>query len=258
MATTRVKGDGFTHLVIQRAGTLPNSRLHIYIEGDGTPWVGNFPSEDPTPHNALALRLANKDSSDIAYVGRPCYFGLANEKECQPKFWTSHRYGDDVVASMASVIKRVRQSRHTEIVLIGHSGGGVLAALLETRVVGVVGVITVGANLDIDRWTQHHNYDPLTGSINPLMQERDPNIPHLQLIGKADNVVPTSISTQYSALHTNVELMEFDGFDHVCCWEKQWPTILSAFSNRLNECQNRIPVDRLRSSYLGVARPKPE
>ena len=234
MATTWLTGEGFTHLVIQRAGSLPDSRLHIYIEGDGTPWRGNIPNVDPTPHNALALRLANKDSSDIAYVGRPCYFGRANEKECQPKFWTSHRYGDDVVTSMASAIKRVRQPKHTEIVLIGHSGGGVLAALLESRVIGVVGVITVGANLDIDRWTQHHHYDPLTGSINPSMQERDPNIPHLQLVGKADNIVPASINSQYSGSHPNVELLVLDGFGHVCCWEEQWPTILSAFSNRLN------------------------
>ena len=74
MTVLQVEGNGFSHLVIQRSGSPPGSRLHVYIEGDGIPWHGNFPSADPTPHNTLALRLASLDPNDIAYVGRPCYF----------------------------------------------------------------------------------------------------------------------------------------------------------------------------------------
>ncbi len=233
MVVSQVDGDGFTHLVIQRSGFLPDSRLHVYIEGDGIPWSGRYPSADPTPRNALALRLANQDSTDIAYVGRPCYFGLTNTVQCKPKYWTSHRYGEEVIRSMAAAIQRIRQPQHTEIVLIGHSGGGVVAALLETRIDGVVGVITVGANLDIGKWTQHHHYDPLTGSLNPAEQERNSNIPHLQLVGGTDEIVPVFITDRFSQDQPNVERVIRDNFDHVCCWEEQWSDILSKFSASL-------------------------
>ena len=233
MTVSQVEGNGFSHLVIQRSGSPPGSRLHVYIEGDGIPWYGNFPSADPTPHNTLALRLASLDPSDIAYVGRPCYFGIANAEECHPRYWTSHRYGEEVLRSMASAIQQIRHPRHQEVLLIGHSGGGALVALLEPRLEGVVGVITIGANLDIERWAQHHHYDPLTGSLNPVEQTRDPDIPHLQLVGGSDKTVPAYSGDNYSRIQPNVELVVFDDFDHVCCWEEQWPVILSEFSARL-------------------------
>ena len=118
----------------------------------------------------------------------------------------------------------------TSIVLIGHSGGGVLAALLESRVDDVTGVISIGANLDIDAWTELHEYDQLTGSLNPIAQAKQENIPHLQLVGGRDAKVPLEISKHYSELKSNVNLVVYRDFDHVCCWEKEWPAILAKFS----------------------------
>lgn len=234
MTVREVQGSEFHHLVIERAGKTSGNTLHLYIEGDGVPWSGNLPSADPTPYDTLTLRLASGDASDFAYIGRPCYFRIEADRDvCYPRYWTSHRYGEEVLRSMAGVIRNIRQPRHTEIVLIGHSGGGVLAALLEGRVDGVVGVITIGANLDIDKWAQHHDYDPLTGSLNPAAQTRDPVIPHLQLTGKIDETVPTFTSENYARNQPNVELRIFDDFDHVCCWEESWPEILSEFSASL-------------------------
>ena len=50
-----------------------------------------------------------------------------------------------------------------EVTFVGYSGGGVLAVLIAERLDNVAGVITVGANLDTDAWTEHHGYLPLTG-----------------------------------------------------------------------------------------------
>lgn len=233
MTMREVEGSGFNHLVIQRMGSPPGTRLHVYIEGDGIPWRGNLPSADPTPRNTLALRLANLDSADVAYIGRPCYFGIDAHRNCFPKYWTSDRYGEEVLQSMASVIRRVRQPQHIEIVLIGHSGGGTLAALLESRVDGVVGIISIAANLDTDEWTRHHGYDGLTGSLNPAAQERVTDSLHLQLVGGKDRTVPAYTSENYAALHANVDRVVFEDFDHVCCWEEEWPAILADFSSRI-------------------------
>jgi len=233
MTVREVDGDEFRHLLIERLGAPSGRRLHVYIEGDGIPWSGNLPSADPTPRNTLALRLASRDENDIAYIGRPCYFGHNGDTRCHPKYWTSHRYGEEVIGSMVSAVERARQARHSEIVLIGHSGGGTLAALLESRIEGVVGVITIAANLDTDAWTESHGYDPLAGSLNPIRQARNPAILHLQFVGGRDTTVPAASSVNYSRIQPNVERFEFEEFDHVCCWEAEWRGILHEASTRL-------------------------
>lgn len=230
MTLQDIEGDGFDHVIARRWSSSRTEQLHIYIEGDGIPWVGHYPNTDPTPRNMLALRLAVLDPGDTVYLGRPCYFGNNDAVNCRPRFWTSHRYGDAVLESLAVAIENVRESRHKSVILIGHSGGGVLAALLESRVTGVDGIISIGANLDIDKWTDLHDYDRLSGSLNPVHEPKDPDIPHLQLVGGRDTTVPTSVSGDFARLKPNVELVVYPEFDHVCCWEEAWPGILSGFA----------------------------
>ena len=133
---------------------------------------------------------------------------------------------------MAAAIEQLRSPSYPDVVLIGHSGGGVLAELLESEVDGVIGVITVAANLDVDAWARHHGYDSLDGSINPMTQPRSGDIPHLQYIGVDDDVVPPVTAEEYARSHAGVELIERPGFGHVCCWERVWPEILRDASDR--------------------------
>lgn len=228
-----VTGDGFRHLVYRRFVPSGSERLHIYIEGDGIPWVGNLPSADPTPRNVLALRLAAGDPHDIAYIGRPCYFQVPTPGKCTAKYWTSDRYGEDVIRSMASVVEQVREPSHREIVLFGHSGGGTIAALLESRIDDVVAVVTIAANLDVERWTAQHEYDPLDGSLNPVNEPTDPTIPKYQLVGRADHNVPLQTVVHYGDDRQNVELRIYDDFDHACCWEQEWGSFLAELDRAL-------------------------
>ena len=235
MSVRLIDGAGFRHAVFEREAVPGSERLHVYIEGDGIPWNHREPNDDPTRRNTLALRLANLDDNDIAYVGRPCYFGLVDDGGCSSDYWTSHRYGEAVVASMAAVIIQLRERRHAGIVLIGHSGGGALAALLESKLTDVVAVVTIGANLDIEAWAEHHGYDPLDGSINPIDLTRKGSIPHLQLIGALDQNVPPSTVRRYAETQPGVEARVFDEFDHVCCWEERWPALIGAFEAKLTD-----------------------
>jgi pimeloyl-ACP methyl ester carboxylesterase len=233
-----VDGDGFSHMIARRWSSPASDQLHIYIEGDGIPWVGHYPSSDPTPRNMLALRLATIDPGDIVYLGRPCYFGNADAEYCHPKYWTSHRYGEAVLRSMAVAIESVREPRHENIILVGHSGGGVLAALLESRVNGVVGVVSIGANLDIDKWADWHSYDRLQGSLNPVVENKDRDIRHLQLVGGRDTTVPSATSAAFSRTKPNVEMVVYPDFDHVCCWEEEWPNVLRDFQSGISSNQS--------------------
>ena len=125
-----VMGAGFQHVLFWRNGG-PNKTLHVYLGGDGTPVNAGRPAKDPTPRNPLMLRLMLLDPDPAVYVGRPCYHGLAATAGCSGDLWTTARYSESVVSSLAAAIRRIMMSRGYErISLFGHSGGGTLAMLL--------------------------------------------------------------------------------------------------------------------------------
>ena len=69
--------------------TKASKPLRVYIEGDGYTWKNNRePSDNPTPINPLALKLARLDSAaNILYLARPCQFvKLSLESHCTPYF----------------------------------------------------------------------------------------------------------------------------------------------------------------------------
>jgi hypothetical protein len=69
MATARQRGRlrhhrhirrSFRHVVLDKPGH-PSRVLHVYLDGDGTPWDGNTAAVDPTPRNTLVLGLMRLD-----------------------------------------------------------------------------------------------------------------------------------------------------------------------------------------------------
>jgi len=221
----RRSGDGFLHhVVVQPAAD--RGELHVYIEGDGTPWIrGTAVAKDPTPKKPLALRLMRRDPAFSAYVGRPCYFGV-EDPACTPALWTSRRYSKEVVSSMHAVIRRLLDEHGAKkLVLIGHSGGGTLAVLLAPGFDETAGVITIGANLDVAAWTAYHGYTPLEPvELAPL----PPRIRQLHLAGGRDRNVPPRLAEQ-AAERLGGQLAVTSRFDHDCCWERRWPEILRYF-----------------------------
>ena len=69
---------------------------------------------------------------------------------------------------MTDIIKqKMKKGAYQNLVIIGHSGGGTLAALLACEFPVTPTLITLAANLDIQRWAEIHSWSPLTGSQNP-------------------------------------------------------------------------------------------
>jgi len=204
--------------------------LHVYIEGDGTPWIrGTGIAADPTPKKPLTLRLMKRDRAFSAHVGRPCYFGV-QDAACTPAMWTSRRYSPEVVTSMRAVIRKLLDEHGAKkLVLIGHSGGGTLAVLLAPRFEETIGVITIGANLDVAAWTAFHGYTPLADSLNPVeLAPLPPRIRQLHLAGGRDRNVPPKLAEK-AAERLGSRLAVTSRFDHDCCWERRWPEILRYF-----------------------------
>jgi pimeloyl-ACP methyl ester carboxylesterase len=228
MESSEIVGGGFTHQVFQlvRPG---DSRLYVFIEGDGSPWVnaGTRVASDPTPRNPLALRLAALTPGSVLYLGRPCYFGYANQASCSIELWTSARYSETVIVSMVETLEGfAMQHNLNEIVLVGYSGGGTLAVLMAPRLSVPPRVITIAANLDVEAWTRAHGYLPLDGSLNPADEPQLPaRIAEVHLVGARDLNVPRSTVSRYLDRVPPASVWEFSDFDHACCWEREWPDI---------------------------------
>ncbi len=225
-----VKGGAFPLRVYlspgARAGHGP---LHLYLEGDGRPWIGGrYIAADPHGRNPVAFELMLEDSAPSAYVQRPCYH-LAPEGPCDPELWTHGRYSETVVSSLEKGIERVAAlgGSNRGLVLIGYSGGGALARLLASRLEGVRALVTVAANLDIEAWADHHGFEPLTSSLNPVGEPPLPaDLPQVHWLGGRDTNVPAELMPATLRDQPGVRVEVIPDFDHVCCWVDRWPELL--------------------------------
>jgi pimeloyl-ACP methyl ester carboxylesterase len=227
MSRSVVAAGGFRSLVYMRAGPVPQEEpLTIFIEGDGVPWVGGRePSLDPTTGDPLALKLLGATPPPTAYVTRPCYNDMSAPR-CTPERWTMERYSDEIVSSMKDVVRQAaEQANARRVVLVGYSGGGVLAVLIAERLDNVAVVVTVGANLDVDSWTRQHGYLPLTGSLNPAASTAQHRWPETHLYGARDENVPPATTDAYFKRFPSARRQIVEANDHVCCWVEQWPEL---------------------------------
>jgi hypothetical protein len=244
-----VTGTPYHHIIYANAlaqrirGDEP---LAIFLEGDGRPWgrpglEGLAPATDPTTGRPLALELLGRTPMAAAYITRPCYHQLDPER-CNSSAWTMERYAAPMVESLASAINTYA-ARHgaPSLLLIGYSGGGTLAVLLAERLSRVAGVITIGANLDVPAWTQHHRYLPLSGSLNPAASTARHPWPELHLQGGQDEAVPAWTTNQYFTLYPQAQRWELPSYDHVCCWREDWPQLLSQARARLAASSSSLP-----------------
>jgi len=230
MEEVALRGGPFRHRTWFRDATPATAReLHVYLDHDGTPWLRrDTVAADPTPRNPLALRLMAQDDAPGLYLGRPCHF-TNDDAACNPRVWTHQRYGVPVVDSMVHALRSFLAIRRFDrVVLIGYSGGGTLALLMADRMPEVASVITVAGNLDVAGWAALHGYSPLAGSLDPMLRVRRA-LParEFHLVGTRDDNVAPALAAGYAKHFADATLVEIADFDHVCCWVRDWRTLLT-------------------------------
>jgi dienelactone hydrolase len=206
--------------------------LTIYIEGDGLAWLNSStPSDDPTPMDPLALKLALRDDAPSAYLARPCQYAADDRKKsCAQKYWTHSRFSEEVIQSGNQAIDQIKHKfAAKKLVLVGYSGGGAVAALIAARRLDVARLITIAGNIDHLAWTRKYHLSPLSGSLNPAdewiyLQ----HIPQTHFIGGKDEVIGGYVARSYAS-HFPADLQPsivvVPQYDHHCCWVDNWPAL---------------------------------
>jgi pimeloyl-ACP methyl ester carboxylesterase len=115
------------------------------------------------------------------------------------------------------------------IILIGYSGGGTVAALVAAKRTDVIRLITVAAILDVKQWVRQKSLTPLYGSLNPADEwNKLASIPQTHWVGAKDRVVPKEVAfafAQHFPKTQKPEIISVPDFDHACCWATDWNSL---------------------------------
>lgn len=212
------------------AGGTPAGHLVVYIEGDGLAWrTPDWPSDDPTPTHPLALHLASVHPSDTprAWLARPCQYVDAAHTGCPVALWTSARQGSEALRLGHQALNEIKRRLGARtLTLVGHSGGGTLAALLMSERADVTHLVTVAGNIDLAHWVALHRLSPQRDSFDPAdrtgtLQGRSQR----HLAGGRDQVVPPSVAQAFAnrfppGLRPAVEVLPLA--EHEAGWQALW------------------------------------
>ena len=179
--------------------TDPGQPLKVYIEGDGHSFnLRGQPTSDPTPQSVFLREIAAQDTSpNVLYLARPCQYLMS--KKCSQKDWTSGRFSKEIIDSMDDAISQMmKKAKTSNAILIGYSGGGMVASLIAVRHPDQIKkLMTIAGVLDHEKWTSYHGDQPLTDSINltPYL-ETFKTIPQVHFVGKKDMTVPWKMTQE--------------------------------------------------------------
>lgn len=212
----------------------PGAPVTVYIEGDGFAWQSiSEPSNDPTPTDPLALRLAARDpASNVVYLARPCQFEGIRSTYCGVDDWTGARFSRRVVDAYDMALSRIlEETSATQLHLVGYSGGSVVALLAATARRDVLDVRTVAGNIDTHAWTELHDLTPMKLSRNPADSSAMlAAIPQMHFVGADDDIVPRSVAESYRNRFGNPECVAIKTVheaDHHRGWVAQWEDLLT-------------------------------
>jgi len=114
--------------------TCKDKTANIYIEGDGLSWItSHTPSNNPTPINPVALKLALQDKNPcIIYIARPCQY--INNYKCKTIIWTNKRFSTKIIKSYNEALNNIKKKyKISSYTLFGYSGGGAIATILAAK-----------------------------------------------------------------------------------------------------------------------------
>ncbi|MFN3521648.1 MAG: hypothetical protein ACK4YQ_05325 [Phenylobacterium sp.] len=199
--------------------------LTVVIEGDGAAHDRRGrPTADPTPRRAASLEIARAwPGGPRAWLGRLCQYGARADPACTPADWTTGRFSPTAVAAADAAIDQLKaRAGAAQVLLVGWSGGGVMAVLVAARRDDVAGLVTLAAPLDLGGWTARQGLTGLADSLDPAGLPPMPQIPQAHVFGSFDTTVPPdpakAVAHRLAGPAGRVVVWPER---HACCWARR-------------------------------------
>jgi len=147
---------------------------------------------------SVSLSLARRVTSDtVVYLARPCQFlfGAPSAGQCvDPLQWTKGRYSDNQLTLIEDAIRQTIGRVDTALVVVGHSGGGVIALRLAQRArLPIHCTVTLASPIDIKAWQRHHQTNVALDITDPAdLADTSASMRAIFLFGAEDQTVPPS------------------------------------------------------------------
>ena len=114
--------------------------------------------------------------------------------KCQLKDWTTERFAAKHVDALLRAFARTVPPG-SQVTLLGHSGGGVMALQLAGRLgdkVAIRKIVMTGTPVDVNEWTRANGFSDLTveNYLDSLRALAARTVPVFALFGDLDSVVP--------------------------------------------------------------------
>jgi pimeloyl-ACP methyl ester carboxylesterase len=188
----------YDHIFTASKITQPTKMTRIYIEGDGFAYITPVqPSPDPTPLKPMFAALATQDpAANVIYIGRPCQYGHTT---CVMADWTTDRFSQKNMNKISDTIQTLQQKHNLhELELVGYSGGAYFATILAAQRCDVIGLRSLGGNLNVTAFTELHQIDTLRTSGDALMRLHAlREVPQLHLVSRDDTIIPPQLVQGY-------------------------------------------------------------
>ena len=224
-------GDGWVRFEVAAVGrplaaAMPSelgtaSPLVVVIEGDGAGHDRRGgAAADPTPTRPVGLEIARAWPGGAAWLARPCQF--VTDPACRPADWTTSRFDARALAQMNAGLDALKARAGADrLILVGWSGGGVIAALAARARSDVAGLVTLAAPLDVGAWTASRGLTPLSG-LDPARIEAPLNLPQVHALGALDPVVrpQTARETARRWAGPRGQVVTWPE-RHDCCWTRR-------------------------------------
>jgi len=203
----------------------------IYIEGDGLAYQDNVSvSDDPTPLDPIALRLAAQDSgANVIWLARPCQYNSSYKKAdtCPSAYWTNKRFSPEVIENYQVALDNIKAEYGIpSFDLVGYDGGAAIATILAAQRHDVTSLRTVAGNLDPKTTAELHNLVYSEESLSPVdFAPGVASLPQRHFLGKLDRTTPPAVYNSFAQSVADghcLNVTMVDNADHALGWVEQW------------------------------------
>jgi pimeloyl-ACP methyl ester carboxylesterase len=212
--------------------------VHVYIGGAGTAGLATETmrnTDDPTPDDPVALRMAAQDShANVIYLARPCQYKRNHDQQgCALNYLGGGSFSNTVITTYMQALDDIKAYHDVEeFDLIGYSGGGGIAAILAARRYDVYSLRTVAGILDTKALTDTNANISLYRGTNPAgIADQLVNMPQHHFVGQKDEHITPAIFHSFAQAMGKRHCLNYSLLskaNHTIGWVERWQSLLDA------------------------------